>query len=213
MNHEPFQLIGASRTDTGVHASGQVLKLSIPKDIDPKNLVLGMNTKLPSDIRVISATRASKEFNVNADVKSKEYHYYFSQGDQIPAAVNQIVYYIPEHLDIEAMKLCCKYLEGKNDFFNFCPPSIEEQNTIREITHARIDEANFHPIANNIFYLSIKASGFLKYMVRYIMGALLEVGQKKITINDFQEKLSLKLDHQFKCKAPAHGLHLIEITY
>jgi len=111
------------------------------------------------------------------------------------------------------MSLCCKYLEGRNDFFNFCPPSMEEQNTIREITYAKIEKANFSPMATDIYFLNIKASGFLKYMVRYIMGALLEVGQKKITVSDFQKKLTSKLDPSLKKKAAAHGLHLIEITY
>lgn len=212
VNYQSFQVIGASRTDTGVHANGQVLKIVLPKDIEPSNLTLGMNSKLPSDIRVIQSDYVDSAFNVNLDAKSKTYHYYFITQKNRNAALAETIYYSNNKLDIELIKVACTSLLGKNDFKNFS--TVESgSNTIREITDCSIEKTSFLPFEEEIFYLKIEAKGYLKYMVRFIMGALFEIGLGDLSIDDFTKSLKTDTELKLKKKAPANGLHLIKIDY
>jgi tRNA pseudouridine38-40 synthase len=196
-----------------VHASGQVLKIILPKEIIPDQLVMGMNSKLPPDIRVVSAEFVDKKFNVNRDTKSKEYHYYFTDNKSPNAILSEIICYIPRTLNIELIEKACELLLGEHDFANFCAESSREMNTIRNITYCSIEKASFAPFSSEVYFLNIQAAGFLKYMVRYIMGALIEVGQEKLSFKDFKNSLTPGTHSHFKKKAPAVGLHLIKINY
>lgn len=211
-NFQNFQVIAASRTDSGVHASAQVLKITLPRDITPKNIKMGMNTKLPQDIRVLSIERSNKSFNVNQDVISKEYHYYFACSDKPIASLNEIIYFCHDHLDLKLMTQACKLFIGTHNFSSFCVKGSRELNMERTITECFIKETSFGPSNLPIYFLEIKSSGFLKYMVRLIMAALFEVGRKNIDLQDLKKELSYTVECKRK-KAPAHGLHLINIEY
>lgn len=93
--YEKFQVIGASRTDAGVHASGQILKVILPREVTPENLTRGMNSKLPNDIKVVSSEFTNEKLNVNRDSKFKEYHYYFTINESENAVLSETIYPFP----------------------------------------------------------------------------------------------------------------------
>ena len=213
LNYQNFQIIAASRTDSGVHAQGQLLKIILPKNISPSKLLTGLNTKLPRDIRFIDIQYIEESFNVNQSITSKEYHYYFTSSKNPMATLSDIVYFCPDKLDIELMRKACDLIRGEHHFSSFTPPGKEDNNVLRKVIHCSIDKTSFLPIFENIFYLNIQAKGFLKYMVRFLMNSLLQVGKKQISLEQFKALLDADMQINNSTKASPVGLHLIRIHY
>jgi tRNA pseudouridine38-40 synthase len=198
--HKEFQVIGASRTDTGVHASGQVLKVVLPREVKPDHLTKGMNSKQPNDIKVISC-------------KFKEYHYYFIINQNENAAFTDTIYSFPESLNLEKIEEACRKLIGEHNFLSFCTPGPHTSTPLRKILKCSIEKTHFLTFENDVYYLKIQGTGFLKYMVRFLMGALWDIGLGKLSIEDLTLSLSSGEKHGIRTKAPARGLHLIDIEY
>lgn len=211
--YKEFQVTGASRTDAGVHASGQVIKVVLPREVSPENLTRGMNTKLPNDIRVISSEFIHESFNPNRDCKFKEYHYYFTMNQNENAAFSDTIYSFPEDLNLEKMQEACSKIIGEHNFLSFCIPGPHLGSPIRNILKCSIEKTRFLTFENDIYYLKIEGTGFLRYMVRYLMGALWDVGLNKLSIEDFVLSLSTGKKHGIRTKAPSRGLSLIDIQY
>lgn len=211
--YEECNLSGASRTDAGVHASGQVAKISIPKEIDADKLLLGMNSLLPEDIRIVECNRCDVSFNANRDSKTKEYHYYFSISEIENPLLSQIVASVDKSMDIELMNNASKVFIGEHDFYNFSRRDGKSLSTIRTITECEIIKANFLPLDSEVYYLKIIGTGFLKQMIRYIAGSLFLVGQNKKSVEDLISFLNNKQDKKLGAKAKARGLHLVQINY
>ncbi len=213
MNYQDIKVIATSRTDSGVHASHQVIKISISKYIDPNNLLKGLNTKLPNDIKLKSIEYMDSPFNLNDDLQFKEYHYYFSLNSVEQLPLVNIINYISLSLDIELMQKACKLIIGKNNFANFCPPGQRVFNTIRQIEACSIEKTSFLPFEENIFYFKIRSSGFLKYMVRFLMGTLIEIGQGKISLAELEDSLKNGTILTTRPKVKPSGLHLMSMTH
>lgn len=211
--YQKFHVTGASRTDAGVHASGQVLKVTLPKMVDAGKLLKGMNSKLPIDIRVISCEHTDQSLNVSKDAISKEYHYYFTFNQPENAILSETVYFYPKSLDIELMRKACTLLLGKHNFLSFSSPGPNPFSTHREILSCSLETSSMLTSQNTIYYLKIQGNGFLKYMVRYLMGALWDIGTHRLTLEEF--KLSLETGDTYgqRTKALPHGLHLVHINY
>lgn len=209
VNYQNINVHATSRTDTGVHASDQIIKISIPKFIEPNNLLIGLNTKLPKDIRLKKIEFIENYFNLNSQVKSKEYNYYFSINDIESAPLSHIVKYIKSPLNIELMMKACKLIEGEHDFKHYCMSS-KDLNTRREIIACSINKTSFEPFESEIYYLKIESSGFLKYMVRFLMSALIDVGQLKLSLKEFKESLNSGSNFTKRSKADPCGLHLMK---
>lgn len=212
INHQEFKFIAAGRTDSGVHSHSQVLRVDLPIETDPLKLQRGMNTKLPLDIRVIFCEKTSPSFNPNKDSIYKEYHYYFSTQECRNAILGEMIYYHPEKINIESMKIATELFIGLHDFKNYTA-KIKTPNTKRNVIHCSIEQTTFDPFQDEIYYLKIQASGFLTYMVRYIMGSLIDIGTSKLSLDQIKESLDGVDSPHIKCKAPAHGLHLMDIEY
>jgi tRNA pseudouridine38-40 synthase len=211
--YQKFQVIGASRTDTGVHSRGQTIKVVLPREIDPNNLLKGMNSKLPKDIKVVSCEFIHEKFNVNRDSKFKEYHYYFTMEESEDAFSSETVYSFPKKLNLELMQHACKEFVGEHNFLSFCTPGPLPQNPNRVIMNCSIEKTKFLTMDKDIYYLKIEGTGFLKYMVRFLMGALWDIGQDKLSTEDLIKSLKSGEKHGVRTKAPAQGLHLIHIKY
>lgn len=209
VNFKEINVHATSRTDTGVHAFDQIIKISIPKHIDPQNLLIGLNTKLPKDIRLKNIEYIEEYFNINAQVVSKEYNYYFSVNDIQCLPLSNIIKYIKGPLDIELMRKACKLIIGEHDFKHFCMVQ-KDLNTVRDITHCSIEKTSFFPFEEDIYYLKIVSSGFLKYMVRFLMTALLDIGLKKLSIDEFKDALESGSEFTKRAKADPCGLHLMK---
>ena len=209
----------ASRTDAGVHAQGQVVKITIPVEIESEKLLLGMNSLLPDDIRVLQCEPCTAEFNSNKDSKSKEYHYYFCTDTIYNPVLKDIVAHIPskststEQLDIEFMQQACKLFIGEHDFYSFARRDANISSTFRTIYSCEILQAQPSTFGNNIYYLKIVGNGFLKQMVRYIAGALFALGRNQINLSDISEALVNHQEEKISSKAKSQGLHLIQICY
>lgn len=211
----------ASRTDAGVHAQGQVIKISIALAIESGKLLLGMNSLLPDDIRILQCEPCAAEFNPNKDSKSKEYHYYFCTDTIYNPVLNDIVAHIPSNskasasglLDIELMQQACKLFIGEHDFYSFAKRDANMSSTLRTILSCEIVQAQPSPFGNEIYYLKIVGKGFLRYMVRYITGALFALGRNQLRLSDISDALAKHKEEKISSRAKARGLHLIQICY
>ena len=211
----------ASRTDAGVHAQGQVIKITIALAIESGKLLLGMNSLLPDDIRILQCKPCAAEFNPNKDSKSKEYHYYFCTDTVYNPVLNDTVAHIPSNskasttgsLDIELMQQACKLFIGKHDFYSFAKRDTTMNSTFRTILSCEILEAQPLAFSNKVYYIKIVGEGFLRYMVRYIAGALFALGRAQISLSDISEALVEQKEEKISSRAKSRGLHLIQICY
>lgn len=212
---------GASRTDGGVHAQGQVAKLSIPLLIDPAKLLLGLNSLLPADIRVRSALSCPQNFNPNKDCVSKKYRYYFSIEKVSVPTLSDIIAHVPilEPRDEGAlsfqvkMSKACDAFVGEHDFYSFSSRDKNITSTIRRVEKLELLESKLSDFGTTVYYFEIEGGGFLKHMIRYIVAALFEVGMGKIDSRFIEEVLRNPTENKLSPKAKAKGLHLIEINY
>ena len=207
----------ASRTDAGVHAQGQVIKVTIPLDIESNKLLLGMNSLLPDDIRILQCELSSKEFNPNKDSKSKVYHYYFSTDTIHNPILGDTVAHVPSHgtnsLDIALMQEVCKCFVGEHDFYSFAKRDTTKHSTLRSIVSCEIVKTQPLSFANEVYCIKIVGEGFLRYMIRYIAGALFALGRDEISMSDISEALTEHKEEKLSARAKSRGLHLIEILY
>jgi tRNA pseudouridine38-40 synthase len=207
----------ASRTDAGVHAQGQVIKVTIPLAIDSDKLLLGMNSLLPDDIRILECNPSTKAFNPNKDSKSKEYHYFFCTDTIHNPILNDTVAHIPSDctnpLDIELMQKAFKLFVGKHDFYSFAKRDTTKSSTVRTIVSCEIIKTQTLGFDNEVYCLEIVGEGFLRYMVRYIAGALFALGRNEISLSDISEALTNHKEEKLSAKAKSRGLHLVSISY
>jgi len=219
--YQSCTISAASRTDAGVHAQGQVIKITIAIKIESGKLLLGMNSLLPDDIRILQCEPCTAEFNSNKDSKSKEYHYYFCTDPVYNPVLNDIVTPAPSNskasvtnpLDIELMQRACKLFIGEHDFYSFARRDASISSTFRTVFSCEILQAQPSTFGNNIYYLKIVGNGFLKQMVRYIAGALFALGRNQLSLSDISEALVNHKEEKISSKAKSRGLHLIKICY
>jgi len=207
--------MGAGRTDAGVHALGQTAKVSIPLVIAPENLLKALNVNLPDDIRVIESSLSDEEFFPTIHAKSKEYHYRFTCKRGFTAFQNDLIHNHPFDLDLEKMREACQLLVGQHDFTNYFCEGTEVSSNVRTIFECGILEVpqghwGMLP-PHHVF--RIVGDGFLKQMVRLLMGALWNVGRGKITIEQFKSSLSSEKVARLGPVAPPHGLYMVRVNY
>ena len=206
-------VIGASRTDAGVHAQGQVAKLCIPKEVDASKLLLGLNSLLPKDIRILDCKQCEQDFNPINDAVTKEYHFYFSNNAVEMPLFNAVVDHVLTPLNLDLVKEACRVFVGEYDFYNFARRDGNALTTNREITKCELLKTKFSPISDDVYYISVEGTGFLRQMVRYMVGAIFAIGHEKNTIEQLREYLQNKKELKFSPKANACGLHLYQINY
>ena len=220
-NYQDCIVAGASRTDAGVHAQGQIAKFTLPIDIESEKLQQGMNSLLPKDIRILKCEPSSRKFNPNLDSTSKKYHYYFSIDRNFSPVLNDIVVHLApikrsspaDAIDIMAMKQASKVFVGEHDFYGFAARGANTGSTIRTVFDCQIVGAEFSDFGREVYCLQVQGNGFLKQMVRYIAGALFEVGRGTVDMEQVREALATRQEHKLSPKAKPHGLHLMEIVY
>lgn len=206
--------MGAGRTDAGVHALGQVAKVSMELNINTESLVKALNVNLPDDIRVLSAENSDEEFHPTIHAKSKEYHYRFSNTRAFTAFQNDLIQNCTFDLDLEKMQEACKVLIGKHDFTNYFCEGTEVSSYVREIYECEILKVEQGPwMLPEHFIFKIVGNGFLKQMVRLLMGAIWNVGRGKITVEEFENSLSSKKVQRLGAVAPPNGLYMSRVNY
>ncbi len=214
-NYQPCTVSAASRTDAGVHAQGQKAKITIADEISPENLLLGLNSLLPRDIRILKCESSTKDYQPNRSSVSKEYHYYFAASPVDNVVTSDIALHLPikniEPDDLELLRSACQLFIGEHDFYNFSSRDKSVVTSVRQIFYCDIHQTSFLPLADNLYYLKIVGDGFLKYMIRYLMGALLELARGRITLDEIKLYLQQHQKKKLSPKAKPKGLHLIHI--
>lgn len=214
---DEIKSIGSGRTDAGVHAFGQVVKIEIPVNIPEQSLVKAINSHLPHDIRVVSAERTDERFHPIFSAKSKEYNYVFSTQEMITPFADELVTHFPYDLDIEVMRKGCKVFCGEHDFINYQCTGTEVETTVRKILECELLQfkasGHFGHILDEYYVLRVVGNGFLKQMVRLMMGALWALGRGKVTLEELEKSLKTPLSHRLGATAPPQGLYLKEVHY
>ena len=201
------KIVGGARTDAGVHAMGQVINFYTIKTIAENNLIRGINSRLPPDIRVIDAQDVARDFHARYSAKSKVYVYCILNRVCNSPFLSRYAYNVPHVLDVAAMRETVKTVIGKHDFSAFKKKDEFYRNPVRAVLKATAVSRR------DMVYIVIEATGFLRYMVRNISGTLLLVGQGKITKSDFGAILESREREKAGPTAPPHGLFLKEIKY
>ena len=195
---------GASRTDKGVHAYGQMIHFDIDYDIPADRLMYAVNRILDNDIRVLDCKKVGNDFHARFNVKRKKYVYKINLGD-FDCLKSRYFLHVYEKLDIDKMRECAKVFLGYHDFRNFV--AGERDNYLM-----CVEDIKFN-MNNDILEIEFLGKSFYRYMVRNMVGAMLEVGMHKKEICDVSKMLDDYMVKKQMMTAPACGLYLMDIEY
>lgn len=203
---QPCIIRGAGRTDSGVHASGQVIAFDLNWQHSPQQLLKAVNANLPPDVALHGIRLATDDFHPRYDARSRMYLYRILRAPaRDPLRRNQ-AWYWPRTLDVPAMQTCASLLIGTQDFATFGTPP-QGNNTVRTIWDVR-----FEPVRDELYFF-ITANAFLKRMVRSIVGTLVDVGRGKMSGEAFQLALDAGERSKSGRSAPPQGLTLTRVIY
>jgi len=195
---------GASRTDKGVHAYGQMIHFDIDYDIPVDRLMYAVNRILDNDIRVLDCKKVGNDFHARFNVKRKKYVYKINLGD-FDCLKSRYFLQVYGKLDIDQMRECAKVFLGCHDFRNFV--AGERDNYLM-----CVEDIKFN-MSNDILEIEFLGKSFYRYMVRNMVGAMLEVGMHKKEICDVSKMLDDYMIKKQMMTAPACGLYLMDIEY
>lgn len=205
---EKIHLIGSGRTDAGTHATGQVAHFKTQSLLNLHSFHRALNSLLPDDIVIQKAEEAGEKFHARKQARSKVYEYRILNAPLRSVFHRGYVWHIPKKLDWKEIKKATQKLIGEHDFSSFRSTGTPTKTAIRKVFRAEWKKGKDGPAR-----FEIEANGFLKQMVRAIVGTLVEVGKGKIDANGFQRILESKDRNKAGPTAPAHGLFLKEVKY
>ena len=205
---EKMHLIGSGRTDAGVHAFGQVAHFKTKSKMDVHTIQRALNSLLPPDIVVQKAEEVEEGFHARKSCKSKVYEYRILNQNIRSAFYREYAWHIPQKLDLDEMRKATQRLIGEHDFSSFQSVGTPTRTPIRKVLRAEWKRGR-----DGLIWVEIEANGFLKQMVRAIVGTLVEVGRRKITPEEFQGILESRDRKKAGPTAPAHGLFLKQVKY
>ncbi len=207
LTKHPVTVIGASRTDAGVHARGQVVNFTTNCPIPADRIVLAMNSLLPADIVAREAVEVEPSFHAQLAAKSKVYRYHLYNSG-IPSAFHRLYsYHVPQKLDLDNMQSAARHLVGEHDFSAFKAAGSTARTSVRHVLRLNLESVMPH------FYITIEADGFLYNMVRIIVGTLLYVGQGKLTPAEVREIVGSGRREEAGPTVPPQGLCLMKVNY
>jgi tRNA pseudouridine38-40 synthase len=208
MTRKRVTLNGSGRTDAGVHALGQAANFRCDTDLTPRIFQKGLNSLLPEDIVIRECRQVDDAFHARYDVKSKINHYKIF-NHPIPAAINRLyVWSVRKQLDTEAMRFSASHIIGRNNFKAFEGAGSPRTHTTRHVMAADLVESD-----NRLLTFRIEADGFLRFMVRNIVGTLVDVGLGKTLPAEFEQILKSRDRTRAGATAPAQGLFLMAVKY
>jgi len=202
------KVIGASRTDSGVHAEGQVAHFKTAKKIPLQNLLRAINSHLPPDVALKKIQKAPSRFHARYSAKKKIYIYSLRLSRNPSPLERRSTYDYFYAVDVSKMRKAARLVKGRHDFKSFQAKSSErEMSTVRTLSKIRVARNKERLV------LLFEGNGFLYNMVRNIVGSLLEVGRGKMTLADFKRAFRARDRRQMGPTAPAKGLTLKQIVY
>jgi tRNA pseudouridine38-40 synthase len=206
----PVKVFGSGRTDAGVHALGQVAAFSLENPIPLVNLNRAMNRLLPAAIRILSCEEAPPDFHPRFQSVAKTYEYRIFRGEICPPFEQLYLHHYPYPLDVARILALAPIMEGEHDFSAFAASDDKDLlggSKIRTIfsSRARLD--------GSLLLYRVRGGGFLKHMVRNLMGTLLEAGKGNLGEDDIQALLQPGVQEKAGPTAPARGLFLVSVEY
>jgi tRNA pseudouridine38-40 synthase len=201
-------VMGAGRTDAGVHAIGQVASFSLNRAVDAGTVLRAVNARLPDAVRVLNAVEAAPGFHARFHSTAKTYRYRIWNAEVLSPFERAYTWHVPSPpLDIDAMVEAATVLEGRHDFAAFQTTGGETKTTERVVFSSRVAVA--HPLIS----YEIRGNGFLRHMVRGIVGSLVEVARGRYPASWMQEVLESRARALAGPTAPAAGLFLVQVEY
>ncbi|MGH9430825.1 MAG: tRNA pseudouridine(38-40) synthase TruA [Terriglobia bacterium] len=212
--NEKVKLIGSGRTDAGVHALGQVANFSCLNSIPCASLIKALNAALPPTIRIREAGEAPRTFHSRHSAQAKTYVYRILQSPVALPFISRYVHHYPYRLDLLSMAKAARLLEGEHDFASFAASTDAGDNranggAVRTIYSSRIIQ---RPRSSMLVY-RVRGTGFLRYMVRNLVGTLIEVGRGRVQQDDMLRILKARDRRLAGPTAPAQGLCLMNVEY
>ena len=205
---EKINVIGSGRTDSGVHATNQVATFNLNKIINLKGLIIKLNKELPSDIRIKSYKQVSNNFHAQHSAINKTYIYKIKNKQIETVFEKGLVFYYKKPLDYKKMLKVSHCFIGEKNFKNYCKTGYSGESTIRFIQDIKIYKKG------NYISIKITGTGFLRGMVRLLVGAMLSYSNGKISLKDVKDSLGSSLKKlPINYSVPAHGLFLTKVKY
>jgi len=199
---------GSGRTDTGVHARGQVFHVDPARVLTKEKWVEALNGVMPFDIRIMNAQEVSFDFHARFNAVCKEYRYFIYQGQVMPPELRGVRHHVRKPLDLEAMQKATDLLRGQHDFLSFSANRGKpEESTVRNLMDLRVEKATPECC------VVAKADGFMYKMVRQLAGALLRVGLGELSLSELKTLLTHPERNHVAPTAPAQALFLWNVTY
>ena len=208
MTGEQVKLISSGRTDAGVHAVNQVCNFITGSNLDPETIKKGLNSLLPDDILIKKAACMPLEFHSRHCAKSKTYNYRILNSKAPDIFRRNYLWHIRVPLKKNKMAKCLPIILGRHDFTSFKSSGSGNTDPVRSVIRAE-----FHNLEDGLFSFHIEANGFLRHMVRNIVGTLVEVGLGKMDVNRFKEVFDSKNRCLAGKMAPPQGLFLLNVQY
>jgi tRNA pseudouridine38-40 synthase len=201
------RVAGAGRTDTGVHAVGQVASFELPRAMSPRDLLRALNGLLPRDVRVLDAAGAPDGFHARKSAVSKLYRYVFDMGAvQIPTR-RRYAGHVPGPLDRDAMAAALEVFRGRHDFASLASAGGSARTTVRTITRADLE------FEGDTATIEVEADGFLRKMVRSLVGGVLAAGRGTHGAASLRAVLEARDRAAWPAPADARGLVLVRVDY
>ena len=207
ITQETIRTTSSGRTDAGVHALDQVVNFFIKKPIENSALQRAMNALLPKDITVKEVSGVPLDFHARFSAKSKVYRYLILNSPVRSSFYEKYAWHVPYRLDINLIQEAAQFLIGTHDFSSFRASSCEAKNPIRTLLRSDIERRE------NLLEMTFEANAFLQYMVRNMVGTLVEIGRGKIKTDSISDLLKTKDRNKAGPTAPPQGLFLVSVNY
>jgi tRNA pseudouridine38-40 synthase len=206
---EPVRLRAAGRTDAGVHAREQAADFADSGRRDMETIVRGGNACLPEDIRILSAVEVPQDFNARRDAKEKEYRYFLHLSPVASPFLSRYSWRIESPLDLDAVRAGLSHLVGEHDFSSFRGQGCTAKSPVRTIFRAEVARHD----APGLFSIDVAGEGFLRHMVRNIVGTVVNAGKGKHSADHVGEILRSRSRSAAGLNAPPQGLFLWKVAY
>ena len=203
-----IRITGSGRTDAGVHAIGQVANFHADTSLDPDSVKKGVNSLIKGPVTVMDCQVVENSFHARYDAVGKTYHYHILNRPEPCAIGRNYVWHIGKKLNLASMQECCEIISGRHDFKSFEGVGSPRSSTVREIHSSVVEKKEKDGIV-----FKISANGFLRYMMRNIVGTIVLAGLSKIGPEEFLDILAARDRRLAGPTAPPQGLFLMKVEY
>lgn len=200
-------VMGAGRTDAGVHASGQVASVRVAFDHPPNAVHRALNVRLPADVRILAVEEADPRFHARFDAAGKSYRYRIATDRVLLPFDRWFVWHMPQPCDVDAMRAAASVLLGRHDFSSFQASGSTVLDGWRTLERVHVERVGSE------IHIEVDGDGFLRHMVRIVVGTLVDIGVGHRSVDSMGSVLAA-CDRQHAGRtAPPHGLMLVRIKY